>query len=161
MRFADALAATLDFVPEQRDNVTKNLPLACIDEALADAGVATLRKRRLPMQQVVWLALGIALMRNRDIEDVLHKLDLAGPSRSGKPMAPSSISEARQHLGAKPMELLFAASASRWGHSENAKFEWHMCQCEKLGGGWRGRGEFLGRSDLSKPATAGLWWPAG
>ena len=28
-------------------------------------------------------------------------------------------------------------------------------------GGRRGRGEFLGRSDLSKPATAGLWWPAG
>ncbi len=124
MRFADSLAATLDFVPEQLDNVTKNLPTAWIEEALADAGVATLRKRRLPMQQVVWLALGIALMRNRDIEDVLHKLDLAGPSRSGKPMAPSSISEARQHLGAQPMEFLFAASASRWGHTENATFEW-------------------------------------
>ena len=45
--------------------------------ALNATGKATLRKRRLPAEQVMWLILGIGLYRKRSIADVAAKLDLA------------------------------------------------------------------------------------
>jgi hypothetical protein len=40
---------------------------------------ATVRSRRLPAEQVVWLVIGMALFRNRSIQDIVNKLDLALP----------------------------------------------------------------------------------
>ena len=124
MRFADALDATIAVPAENLDNLASKLPIPWIEQSMQCAGVATVRKRRLDVQQVIWLVLGMALMRNRNIEEVVEKLDLALPSRSGKPMAQSSISEARQHLGADPVEYLFARSAAHWAQDMDPKFLW-------------------------------------
>lgn len=121
------LELTADFLPESVANLTKHIGLQWVDEVLALSGVATLRKRRLPMQQVVWLVLGMCLMRNRTIDDVVAKLELALPAKSTKPDAPvaqSCISDARKHLGAEPMQRLFAKTASTWAHAENDKYKW-------------------------------------
>ena len=60
----------------------KDLPTAWIEQALNATGTATVRRRRLPAEQVVWLVIGMALMRDRPIMEVVNKLDLAMP---GKP----------------------------------------------------------------------------
>jgi hypothetical protein len=62
------------------------------------AGTATVRRRRLPAEEVVWVVLGIARFRDRPIEDVVSKLDLALPGGGGT-VARSSVSEARARLG--------------------------------------------------------------
>ena len=60
-------------------------------------GTATLRRRRLPAEQVIWLVLGMALLRDRPIAEVVSKLDLALPGKDGSPVvAPSSVAQARQ-----------------------------------------------------------------
>jgi len=55
---------------------------------------ATVRRRRLPVEEVVWVVLGMALFRDRPIEDVVSKLDLALPGGGGT-IARSSVSQAR------------------------------------------------------------------
>ena len=59
---------------------------------------ATVRNRRLPAEQVVWLVIGMALFRNRSIHDVVGKLDLALPSISPT-FVPGSVAQARARLG--------------------------------------------------------------
>ncbi|WP_211234003.1 transposase domain-containing protein, partial [Chitinilyticum litopenaei] len=70
-----------------------HLPQQWIEQALQHTGVATLRKRRLPMEQVVWLVLGIALLRDRSILNVADALDLALPADSA--ICSSALSQAR------------------------------------------------------------------
>jgi hypothetical protein len=65
--------------PPELDAFRKHLPQEWIEEALRATGTATLRRRRLPAEQVVWLVLGMALFKDRSITDVVNKLDLALP----------------------------------------------------------------------------------
>jgi hypothetical protein len=94
-----------------------------IEEALEATGVATLRRRRLPAEQVIWLVLGIALFRDRAIEEVVDKLDVALPSPHGA-IAKSAIPPARARLGAEPMQWLFERSAKKWAHESADLHRW-------------------------------------
>lgn len=95
------------------ENVRERLPVEWIEQALEATGVATVRRRRLPVEQVVWLVLGMALMRDRPIEEVVSKLDLALPSVEGT-VARSAPIQARARLGAEPMRWLFEHTAQTW-----------------------------------------------
>jgi hypothetical protein len=78
-----ALAATATYAkPEPFDTFRRHLDPEWIEHALAATGTATVRRRRLPVEEVVWVVLGMALFRDRPIEDVVSKLDLHAPSRS-------------------------------------------------------------------------------
>ena len=63
---------------------------------------------------MVWLVIGMALMRNRRIEEVVSKLDLALPVPSGKTIAPSSIPQAPKRLGEDVMQWLFEKTGAVW-----------------------------------------------
>jgi len=103
----------------------KHLDPRWIDEALEATGRASLRRRRLPAEQVVWLVLGMALMRDRPIADVVGRLDLALPGREeAVVLAPSSISEARARLGPEPMAWLFNRCAKQWAHEAARHDHW-------------------------------------
>jgi|SRR6266545_5011086 len=123
MRLRESLEAVAEISPETFEDLRRNIDPEWILQALEATGTATVRSRRLPAEQVVWLVIGMALFRNRSIEDVVNKLDLAlpGPSLT---VAPSSIVEARGRLGSDPMELLFAISAERWAHASARKHDW-------------------------------------
>ena len=69
--------------PESLSEVRKQIDQRWIDEALQASGAATMRKRRLPAEQVVWLVIGMALFRNKAITEVVSSLDLALPTRDG------------------------------------------------------------------------------
>jgi hypothetical protein len=84
-----------------------------IEEALASTETATVRRRRLPSEQVVWVVLGMGLFRDRPIEDIVSKLELALPGRSAT-VARSSVSQARERVGSEPMRWLFERCASSW-----------------------------------------------
>lgn len=97
--------------PERIDRLAQDIPAHWIEQALEQTGVATLRKRRLPAEQVVWLVIGMALMRNRSILDVVSKLDLAFSNKKGLQVAASSIAQARERVGTKPLQWLFSHTA--------------------------------------------------
>lgn len=85
-------------------------------------GTATVRRRRLPAEQVVWLVLGMALYRHRPIAELVDRLDLVLPGAG--PIAPSAVSQARERLGSEPMRWLFAKTAETWGHASARRHAW-------------------------------------
>jgi Insertion element 4 transposase N-terminal/Transposase DDE domain len=123
MRLKEALVAVAAFSPSAFEDVRKNIDPEWILQALEATGTASLRHRRLPAVQVIWLVIGMALFRNRPIYDVVNKLDLALPGAS-LTVAPSSIAEARVRLGAEPMEWLFSISADHWAHASARTHAW-------------------------------------
>jgi len=94
-----------------------------IERALAATGTATVRRRRLPAEQVVWLVIGMGLMLGRSLKEVVSKLDLSLPDDSPT-VAQSSVAEARARLGAEPLLWLFSKLGHLWGHASANRDLW-------------------------------------
>ncbi|RYV03086.1 Mobile element protein, partial [Shewanella sp. OPT22] len=115
--FSKELQITAEFCHEYPINAfCKHIPIEWVEEAVQQTGKASIRKRRFPAEQAVWLVLGIGLLRNRSIQDVCDKLELAFPDSSGDlpPLAVSSIIKGREKLGAAPLKYLFKTTAVEW-----------------------------------------------
>lgn len=112
-------------VPAEFGRFRQHIDPAWIEEALVATGTASIRHRRLPAEQVIWIVLGMALYRNEAIERIVETLDLALPSPADEAVAKSAIVQARQRLGEDPMEYLFATTADRWAHQSAARHLWH------------------------------------
>ena len=118
MRLRSALACTaLVPRPETFEHFCSRIDPAWIKEALEATGTASMRRRRLPAEQVIWLVLGMALFRDRCIAEVAESLNLILPGRRGSAIAPSAVAQARARLGEEPMEWLFDTCAKHWSHS--------------------------------------------
>ena len=52
-----------------------------IEASLQETGTATVRRRKLPAQLVVWTVIGMALFRDRAIQEVVSHLGLVLPSQ--------------------------------------------------------------------------------
>src|SRR5713101_9013107 len=76
------------------DLVRESIDEQWIEEALEATGTATIRRRRLPAEQVIWLVLGMALFRDRRIHELVDKLDLALPDRRDLTVARSAVAQA-------------------------------------------------------------------
>lgn len=90
------------------------LPYEWIEQALAHTGKASIRQRRLPAQQVVWLVVALAIYRHQSISEVLDDLDLVLPDAQTPFVSKSAVAQARQRLGAAPLKSLFEISARAW-----------------------------------------------
>lgn len=113
--------------PENFNDVRRHIDTDWVEQALHATGTATIRRRRLPAVQVVWLIIAMALFRNRSIVDVVDKLGLAWPDRSKRrspPIAQSAVPQARARLGAEPLAWLFTRTADHWAHGSAATHRW-------------------------------------
>jgi hypothetical protein len=124
MGFASQVLAATAATKGSFENFTRHLDPAWIEEALATTGSATLRRRRLPAEQVVWLVIGMGLLRDRPILEVVRHLDLALPARDRSTVAASAIAQARQRVGSSPLEWLFVRTAMEWGHASADRHRW-------------------------------------
>lgn len=106
------------------DRFRENIDPAWIEEALARSGAASVRRRRLPAEQVVWLVIGMALLRNLPIRDVVSRLDLVLPDPQRGKLAHSSIPQARQRLGGEPIKWLFERCAQVWALASAQAHSW-------------------------------------
>jgi hypothetical protein len=87
-----------------------------VHKALTATGTATIRRRKLPAEYVVWLVIGMGLLRDRSIREVVRHLDLVLPSGSRRTtVSGSAIVRARDRLGPAPLAALFAQTAAVWG----------------------------------------------
>jgi len=120
----EALEVISSISPVEFGKFRQHIQPEWLEEALLATGTASVRRRRLPAEQVVWLVLGMALMRNESIERVVSLLSLALPSSTGVAAAKSGIARARQRLGAEPLAYLFAATADRWAHEDASNPRW-------------------------------------
>lgn len=108
--------------PVDLNRLGEHLPYDWIDEAVQATGAASIRRRRLPAQQVVWLVIALALYRHQSISEVVDELDLALPAREASFVSKSAVAQARQRTGAAPLAWLFGESASNWVAQDQAQY---------------------------------------
>lgn len=120
MSLRNALEALHHAVPGDISKFAASLNPEWLDAALRETGKTTVRRRKLPGEQVVWLVIGMALFANWSVAAVVKHLKLA----LGGSVVPSSIAEARQRLGSEPLKWLFERVALAWGHGDRAASQW-------------------------------------
>jgi hypothetical protein len=107
------------------DRLVKSLDPKWIEQALEATGTATLRKRRLPAEQVLWLVLGMALYRHRPIDELVSRLDLVLPAANGASgVARSAVAQARARLGDEPLRWLFEKCSTKWANESARRHAW-------------------------------------
>lgn len=123
MGLAEDLAAVAEAVEQDGiASLLNQVDQGWFEAALAATGKASLRKRRLPAIQVIWLVLAMGLFRKRSIADVAAKLDIA--LEGVRPcVATSALSKARERLGPAPMEWLFEKTSQEWS-SRDSSNQW-------------------------------------
>ncbi|HJR04801.1 MAG TPA: IS4 family transposase, partial [Methylomirabilota bacterium] len=95
---------------------SETLEPAWIAQALTATGTASIRRRKLPAEYVVWLVIGMGLLRDRSIREVVRHLDLVLPTGARREtVSGGAIVQARARLGPEPLAALFAQSAAVWG----------------------------------------------
>src|SRR6266536_3287391 len=99
-----------------------------IDAALQATGAASVRRRKLPAEYVVWLVIGMGLLRDRSIEEVVRHLNLVLPGVDPPTRRPTvtggAIVQARDRLGEQPLETLFATTAAQWATASAHEHRW-------------------------------------
>ena len=124
MKLRDTLDTTALWAnPAPLSTFQNHIDPAWIEQALDATGTASVRKRRLPAEQVIWMVLGMGLFRDRSISDVVDKLDLTIPAESVS-VTSSAVAQARQRLGDEPMQWLFNRTAHRWAHKSASNHRW-------------------------------------
>ncbi len=108
---------------------TQNIPIEWVASALDLSSQATIRRRRLPADQVLWLVLGMALFRDEPVHEVARRLNICAQGlASDHLLARSGVTEARKRLGADPVEWLFRKTGTQWGAERYADDAWNDLQ---------------------------------
>lgn len=100
----------------------EHLPYEWIEQAVLSTDAASIRHRRLPAEQVVWLMVALALYRHKSIGEVLDDLGLAVPDSQTPFVSKSAAAQARQRLGAEPLKWLFEHSARHWSMQDRQAY---------------------------------------
>jgi hypothetical protein len=108
---------------------TQNIPIEWVASALDLSSQATIRRRRLPADQVLWLVLGMALFRDEPVHEVARRLNICAQGlASDHLLARSGVTEARKRLGADPVEWLFRKTGTQWGAERYRGDTWQDLQ---------------------------------
>ncbi len=112
---AETMDALMEMGPQGIARFQESLEPEWIEEALEATGTASVRRRKLPAEQAIWLVLGMGLFADRSIVDVVDHLSLVLPGVDS--LAKSAVPQARYRVGAEPMEWLFQRVAEAWSDS--------------------------------------------
>jgi hypothetical protein len=130
----DASECSSDF-PYSPEVLTEHLPSDWIQSALSLSSHATIRRRRLPGDRVLWLVMGMAMFRNEPISEVARRLNIcASGLANDELLARSALTQARQRLGEEPIKWLFKRSAEVWGKERYPQDDWNGLQLFAMDG---------------------------
>lgn len=118
MLLSDALSHVSSNSRTEFESLTEILCPEIIEQGLATQGVATMRKRKLPMESMVWAVIGMALFRKYSMRQLVNQLDILLPN--GEPyVAPSAVTQARKKLGSDSIRSIFEQTQAKWHESAN------------------------------------------
>ena len=120
MQLTTALSLANGFAPnsEGLGQLSDFLCPEFIKQCAETAGVATIRKRRLPVEMAVWTVICMSLYREDPLWSIVSKLGLALPGKK-ELVAPSAVVQARQRLGADAVKAVFQQSQQMWNADAN------------------------------------------
>lgn len=121
MNLSQNLDLTLQQASTSLSNFSELIDLKWIDDCLQQTGKASIRKRKLPAEHVIWLVIGLALFRNQPIWYVVQQLQLVfGTSEY---CVPSASVQARQRLGLEPLSYLFETLSQAWFQESQNQYD--------------------------------------
>lgn len=110
------------FFQDNFSSLSELLSPELIEEALKESGTVTMRKRRLPLELMVWSTIGMSIFRDMPMTSVVNQLDIILPGN--RPfVAPSAIVQARQRLGSDAVKRVFEKTQQRW-HADTPHPSW-------------------------------------
>ena len=96
------LSKALDFIAQSSPNNIETLcdilPLELIKKSLEQTDTVTFRKRKLPLEFMVWLVIGMAIYNDKPISQIINMLDIVDRDKKAF-VAPSAVIQRRQYLG--------------------------------------------------------------
>jgi hypothetical protein len=113
---SEILETARELGPASFSKFVSGIDPAWIEEALEATGTASIRRRKLPAERVVWLVLGMAMFAECSIRDVVDHLELVLPGT--RKLAASAVPQSRYRLGADPIRWLFFRSLEKWTQEE-------------------------------------------
>lgn len=118
-----ALEQLQNFSPEQFTGLSDYLSPELIEGCLQSSGTVTLRKRRLPLEMMIWAVVGMSLFRHIPMSQIVNHLDIMLPGN--RPfVAPSAVTQARQRLGEEAVQRVFEQTQAKW-HSSLPQSNWN------------------------------------
>ena len=111
MNLSHHLDLTLQQTLPPLSHFNELIDLNWIEACLKETGKASIRKRKLPAEHVVWLVIGLALFRDQPIWYVVQQLQLVFGTTQY--CVPSASVQARQRLGLEPLQALFSTLIHR------------------------------------------------
>lgn len=123
MFLSQALDRIYSFSPEQFSSLSEVLSPELLSACLQQSGTVTVRKRRLPLEMMVWSVVGMALYRHLPMSQIVHQMDILLPGK--RPfVAPSAVVQARQRLGEAPVREVFEQTQALW-HAATPHPHWY------------------------------------
>jgi hypothetical protein len=97
--------------------LTDKVILKCCEQA----GCQDQRRRKLPVEVLVWLVIGMALFRDRCIEAVAAHLHLwSGPTAA----TDGALAQRRQLVGPEPLRAVFQYTGKEWALASAQRHAW-------------------------------------
>jgi len=102
----------------------KYIPIEWLEHVLQlSPGFAKMRERKMPLDRVLWMVIGMAIFADRSIQAVVSHLRLALPG--GTPgVDPSALPQARRRLGIAPLDALLELTGQHWAIAAAAESRW-------------------------------------
>lgn len=113
MELSEALARTSISRLTEFHSLADVLEPEVIQSCLDSNGVATLRKRKLPMDAMIWAVIGMSLFRTESVRQLINKLDIVLPQDVDY-VARSAVTQARKKLGSDVVRDVFYRTAHTW-----------------------------------------------
>jgi len=132
MSLQDDLTAVLDVAEQPLARLPvlmDHIPAEWVEAAASLSSKASIRRRRLPPDMVLWLVIGMAFFRSEPIHEVARRLKISADGLANEDLlAKSALSHARQRLGQEPAEWLFKRCARAWGLERYPEDDWYGLQ---------------------------------
>ncbi|MBO2672840.1 IS4 family transposase [Shewanella indica] len=113
----------------QLTTFSEHIPDEWIAKAVTLSDKATIRRRRLPSDMVLWLIVGMAFFRNEPIAEVARRMNVCAEGLANEELlAKSALTQARQRLGKAAPEWLFRQCSHRWGLERYPEDTWQGLQ---------------------------------
>ncbi|WP_432399622.1 IS4 family transposase [Pantoea allii] len=150
MELSQALGIIHTTSPERARSLSDLIPAELIQQALTLTDTVTLRKRKLPLESMIWLVVGMSVFSNRPMTEIVNLMDIC--DRTGTPFtARSAVVQRRKTLGEDAVRELFDITQRYW-HEQAAHPQWHGLNLFALDGVvWRTADTPENNEAFSKP----------
>lgn len=152
MELSQALGIINLTAPAEVRSLADLLSPDLIQQAFSLTDTVTLRKRKLPLESMVWLVIGMAIFNNKPMSHIVNLMDIV--DRTGRPFtAPSSVIARRKTLGEDAIRVLFELTQQHW-HEEARHPLWNGLTLNAVDGVvWRIADTPENRTTFGKPTN--------